>query len=539
MKKAVKYGVSTDRLTMLPTFTRFHLINLKNLIILLAFFVAFITLANGFFANYQVQRNQLLKHTLETNHAYTQKLAAATNNFIEAALQQLAYTAKIAENNLDNQTLLTAEVERLHLQTSSFNSVAIVNNEGYALAVSPNTLGILGDKLVSAGVLETLQAKKPLVTTPYLSTVGNLLVLISYPLLDSSGNYLGYVGGTIYLKEKSILNDLLGNHFHKDGSYIYVVDKNKKIIYHPSQKRVGSYVENNEAINSVVKSISGATQVTNSLGIEMLAGFSPITTTNWGVVAQRPVTATLSSLDDLMKRVVYRTLPLALFTFFIIWLLANYISRPLRQLATTAKEMDSPNAHTNLTEVNSWYFESKELKQAMLKGLGLLNTQINQLKQDAATDPLTGAFNRRSLQLLLKQLEQKNIPFSVLAIDIDHFKKVNDTFGHAAGDKALIELTQIMRQISRTEDLIARTGGEEFLLILPNTSSISAQTIAERLRKLVAQTQLDPIGSIQVSIGIATLSANNNSSDEVLNQADEALYQAKRLGRNRCEVYTL
>lgn len=514
------------------------LLNLKNLIILLAFSVAFITLTNGFYANYRVQKSQLIKHSLDTNHSYAQKLAAATDNFIESALQQLAYTAKIVEKNLDNPSLLTAEAERLHQQTSSFNSVAIVNKEGIALAASPNTLGILGGKLVSAGVLETLAAKKPLVSTPYLSTVGNLLVLISYPLLDSSGNYLGYVGGTIYLKEKSILNDLLGKHFHKDGSYIYVVDKNKRIIYHPNPKQVGSYIENNEAINSVTKNISGSAQVTNSLGIEMLAGFSPITTTNWGVVAQRPVTATLSSLDDLMKRVVYRTLPLALFTFFIIWLFANYISRPLRQLATTAKEMDSPNAHTNLTEVNSWYFESKELKQAMLKGLGLLNTQINQLKQDAATDPLTGVFNRRSLQLLLKQLEQKGIPFSVLAVDIDHFKKVNDTFGHAAGDKALIELTQMMRQISREEDLVARTGGEEFLLILPNTTSSSAQAIAERLRKLVAQTQIEPIGSIQVSIGIATSLESNFSTDLVLAQADQALYQAKKSGRNRCIVFS-
>ncbi|NLW05399.1 MAG: diguanylate cyclase [Pseudomonadaceae bacterium] len=520
------------------TSTRFRLINLKNLIILLAFFVTFITLANGFFANYQVQRNQLLKHTLETNHAYTQKLAAATNNFIEAALQQLAYTAKIVEKNLDNQSLLTAEAERLHQQTSSFNSVVIVNKEGIALAASPNTLNILGGKLLAVGALESLEAKKPLVSTPYLSVAGNLLILISYPLFDTSGNYLGYVGGNIYLKKRSILNDLLGKHFHQDGSYIYVVDKNKQIIYHPNPKRVGSYIENNEAVNSVIKNISGSAQVTNSLGVEMLAGFSPITTTNWGVVAQRPVAATLSSLDDLMKRVVYRTLPLALFTFFIIWLLANYISRPLRQLATTAKEMDSPSAHSNLAKVRSWYFESKELKQAMLKGLSLLNIQINQLKEDAATDPLTGAFNRRSLQLLLEQLEQKQISFSVLAVDIDHFKKVNDTFGHAAGDKALIELTKMMRQISREEDLVARTGGEEFLLILPNTTTSSAQAIAERLRKLVAQTQIDPVGSIQVSIGIATLSAKGGSSDEVLNQADEALYQAKNLGRNRCEVFS-
>lgn len=517
---------------------RFNLLNLKNLIVLLAFFVAFITLVNGFYANYQVQRNQLIKHTLDTNHAYAQKLAAATNNFIGAAHQQLAFTAKIVEKDLNNQILLANEAERLHLQTSSFNSVAIVSHTGIALAVSPNTLGILGSQLSTAGVTETLRAKEAFVSTPFLSSVGNLLVLISYPMFDASGNYLGYVGGTIYLKEQSILNDLLGKHFHRDGSYIYVIDKNKQIIYHPEPERVGNYILENEAINSVANNISGSAKVINSLNIEMLAGFSPITSANWGVVAQRPVAATLSSLDDLMRQVVYRTLPLGLFTFFIIWLLANYISRPLRQLATTANEMDSPNAHSNLAKVKSWYFESKELKQAMLKGLGLLNIQINQLKIDAATDPLTGAFNRRSLQLLLEQFEQEKVLFSVLAVDIDHFKKVNDTYGHAAGDEALIVLTKVMRQISRDQDIVARVGGEEFLLVLPNTSSKTALTIAERLRERIAETLIEPIGSIKVSIGVSTTSGANAVAAEVLDQADQALYQAKNLGRNRCQVFT-
>ena len=119
----------------------------------------------------------------------------------------------------------------------------------------------------------------------------------------------------------------------------------------------------------------------------------------------------------------------------------------------------------------------------------------------------------------------------------DHFKKVNDTFGHQAGDKALIELTQMMRKVSREQDLVARTGGEEFLLVLPETSSEIAQKIAERLRLSVAEMFIEPIGSIKVSIGIATSTKKHESSEEVLKQADAALYQAKSLGRNRCVTF--
>lgn len=116
---------------------------------------------------------------------------------------------------------------------------------------------------------------------------------------------------------------------------------------------------------------------------------------------------------------------------------------------------------------------------------------------------------------------------------------MNDNFGHPAGDKALIILTQVMRKVSRDQDIVARSGGEEFLLILPNTSSETALIIAERLRIKVAETQIEPIGTIQVSIGIATSLESNFSTDLVLAEADQALYQAKESGRNRCVVFTL
>lgn len=523
---------------MLNISLRSKLLNLRTLIVLLAVVVSFMTLINGFNATYQVQKEQLIKQTLETNQAYAFKLAAATNNFITSAHQQLAYSANIVQNNLNDASLMTSETERLRLQTQSFNAVIIVNNEGVALASSPLNASITDKKLTSKGTLQALQAKKPLVSLPYTSTLGNLVTLVSYPMFDKFGEYLGYVGGAIYLNERSILNDLLGIHFHEDGSYVYVVDKNRQLIYHPDPERIGTYPISNISSYTVTHTEGGSIQTANSQGVEMLAGFATIDSVDWGVVAQRPVNATLAQLDNLMKQVLYRMLPLFVLTIIVIWLIANYISRPLRLLADAVQHLDSPTAHTDLSNISSWYFESSKLRLAMLNGLGLLSSQISQLKQDAATDPLTGAFNRRSLQLLLDKLEQERVPFSVLAMDIDHFKKVNDTFGHAGGDKVLIALTQIVRQICREQDVVARTGGEEFVLILPNTTSDIAQVIAERLRDRVANMHIEPIGSITISIGIATCTEHVKSTSEVLDSADQALYNAKVLGRNRCEVFT-
>jgi len=173
----------------------------------------------------------------------------------------------------------------------------------------------------------------------------------------------------------------------------------------------------------------------------------------------------------------------------------------------------------------------------MLKGFSLLQQQIGQLRHAASTDPLTGAYNRRSLDLCLSRFEQEGKFFSVLAVDIDHFKQVNDRFGHEAGDKALVSLCQKMSELSREQDIVARTGGEEFVLVLPNTPKEHALAMAERLRSSVAEMMLEQIGTIRISVGVASFHQNSHTPKQVLKQADQALYQAKRHGRNRCVLY--
>ena len=214
----------------------------------------------------------------------------------------------------------------------------------------------------------------------------------------------------------------------------------------------------------------------------------------------------------------------------------NYISRPLKQLADKANTLDDPTSIEELKSVKSWYFESQRLKIAMLNGVNTLQMQIGQLRHDAQTDPLTDTHNRRSLNGLLNQLMFKQTPFAILEIDIDFFKRVNDTFGHDKGDEALKSLTDIIKKLSRKDDIVARIGGEEFVLVLPNENSQSALKIAERLRKTVESTNMETIGFITISIGIATWPEHSNDIDQVYKCADKALYHAKEHGRNQCIV---
>jgi diguanylate cyclase len=168
------------------------------------------------------------------------------------------------------------------------------------------------------------------------------------------------------------------------------------------------------------------------------------------------------------------------------------------------------------------------------------------LCQAAGTDPLTGQHNRRAMSELLEQLHQQaglaRSRLSVVMLDIDHFKAINDRYGHQAGDRVLQEVARVLKLHLRAEDHLARWGGEEFLAVLPGADAGSVRRITERLREGVESLRV-PIGGFQVrvtcSLGVASCGPRMASLDRLIREADSALYRAKRSGRNRvCESMT-
>jgi diguanylate cyclase (GGDEF)-like protein len=162
------------------------------------------------------------------------------------------------------------------------------------------------------------------------------------------------------------------------------------------------------------------------------------------------------------------------------------------------------------------------------------------LEQDALTDTLTGLANRRQFMLRAEvevaRATRYGQPLSLLMIDVDFFKQINDRFGHASGDLTLVAVGRVIRASLRTADLPARIGGEEFAVLLPNTVSTEAAELAERLRRQVQELALaheaGPI-TLTVSGGIATLRTDDRGIDPVLRRADDAMYASKAGGRNR------
>lgn len=164
----------------------------------------------------------------------------------------------------------------------------------------------------------------------------------------------------------------------------------------------------------------------------------------------------------------------------------------------------------------------------------------SQMQRQALTDALTSCLNRRSFEMQLEHDLQLAIrgrqPVSLVMIDMDHFKRVNDTFGHNAGDDVLRSLAGMLRKELRAMDTAARYGGEEFAVILPQVGVKDAEMIAERLRAIVEKMQVPGVGHVTASFGIASFPLHATSREQLVTTADRALYAAKHAGRNRVSI---
>ncbi len=171
-----------------------------------------------------------------------------------------------------------------------------------------------------------------------------------------------------------------------------------------------------------------------------------------------------------------------------------------------------------------------------------LYRELEKSQKEAQTDALTGLINRRGLEKRFEleriRAKQNNIAFSIIMVDIDHFKKVNDTFGHLVGDSLLKGISHILKKQLRRNDIAARYGGEEFLILLPETDLTGAGAVAGKIQKGLSTKEWKlkesgkSMGSITVSMGISVY-AMNETGKEMIKRADDALYMAKNTGRNQ------
>lgn len=263
--------------------------------------------------------------------------------------------------------------------------------------------------------------------------------------------------------------------------------------------------------------------------------------------------------------VLFTQIGKAVVTTISIFLLISWlITKPLTQIAQFAKSFEpgsnfrrfslrraSSNRHDELNilvdALNDAYQRIQKAHEFEVRHAEILRAEVaarteelRQAQQNLAklsiTDKLTGILNRlgldQSFQTALAHAVNSNSPLAVILCDIDHFKAVNDNYGHLAGDQALQEFSRILSLNLRDCDVLGRWGGEEFLIICPQTGLPEAILLAEQLRGAVQSHEFNSIGHKTSSFGVAELH-NNERAEQLIKRADDALYQAKRTGRNR------
>lgn len=282
----------------------------------------------------------------------------------------------------------------------------------------------------------------------------------------------------------------------------------------------------------------------------------------WWVVTRQPIEVAYAGAN----RIAYVALLIGVLagavTALIAWLLARHVSKDLNTLAQAAQrinhsiELDSrepiPVLHSTL--------EVQQLSQTlsgMTEGLLRANQEMSrivdertralqqanaELQRQAHTDPLTKLLNRRGFdakaEMIASLAQRSGRPLSVISFDIDHFKRINDNYGHDVGDKVLQALAAILRERVRIADIVARFGGEEFVVLLPDTPAEGALELTNHILEYVRRATIEPVGRITVSAGISGCNPAEGIAGvaNALKRSDEALYEAKEGGRDRACV---
>jgi diguanylate cyclase (GGDEF)-like protein len=221
--------------------------------------------------------------------------------------------------------------------------------------------------------------------------------------------------------------------------------------------------------------------------------------------------------------------------------IGRVVVRPVENLRLTAHRIARGRYDTRLRWART--DEIGELARAFDAMAGRLEESRAELKSMASIDVLTGVANRRafrgSLRAELRRAGRERYCVALVALDLDHFKDVNDEQGHAAGDEALRSVADAIRAELRPSDVCGRIGGDEFMVALPRTDGADAVRVLERLRSSVADLGLGPVGrSVTLSIGVAEFPTHSLGDETLMRMADLALYRAKEGGRNRYEVYS-
>jgi len=385
------------------------------------------------------------------------------------------------------------------------------------------------------------------------------------PVYNSKGDLRGVLASHVHWKwAGEVLSTLDTLTVQKNNVELFIVDKNQQIIFQNSESKKD---EIKQLSSSIVNTRSGLTTWTD--GERFLSVTVPVkepaidSHLGWKLVVRQHETHALSSVWSMQKYFIVIALFTGVLFLLFAWFGSDKFARPVESLVQFAQQIKTSRVQIQIeqrflsTELqrlaktlvnlssdvidqrNSLEKSKSELEARVAERTAQLEEMNVNLDRLARTDALTGLPNRLEANIRLKQefarYKRSGKPFSACAIDIDFFKSINDKFGHATGDDVLKVIAKCLATSIRETDFVARVGGEEILVLLPDTPIELAPVLAEKLRKSIANTPFDSVGSVTVSIGVSSVIESDLFETDVIDRADQLLYKAKDMGRNQVQ----
>lgn len=381
---------------------------------------------------------------------------------------------------------------------------------------------------------KTIETSRGLVSEPYWDEAAHrLVVVIGVPVERASGKPLAaLLARTNFSGLNKALRALRS---HMSGQ-MYVTTARGRLIA-DSDGRLDSAQPREIPLRDVDRLLAATGTILTFRGIDgkdSVGSARRVSRASWIAVADITVADAYAQVMRLRNTTLWVVGGLLVLVSLVAYRLALFIVRPLDRLTTAAGKVSGGDLSVDLPAGGSG--EVGYLTSVFNKMVGSLRDHRTQLEHLSNTDSLTGLSNRRHVMDALNTEKERarrgERPFSVLMLDVDHFKRYNDEHGHQAGDEVLVRVGAALREIVRPYDCAARYGGEEFLVMLSATGQDDAVNVAQRIR---ARIRDEPVAGsrITASIGVAEYPAHGDSIDAVIARADEALYRAKRAGRDR------
>jgi diguanylate cyclase (GGDEF)-like protein len=451
--------------------------------------------------------------------------------------------------NTAKQRRLGDYLKSVREKFAEFEELAALDPEGHVVVTTAERGGRLS---LPEDWQVTAKTGNPILGKPLWDEAGKQWTLtIAVPVLAGREELLGVLAARLNFRR---VGKMLQGYARGDDGDLFLITEEGTVLsssrFSPAElleiripSRIAAKLFSHEAVPEHYRNERGI------IVVGTLQGIHPV---GWGVVAELDQDKAYAEVFRLRNLTIALIVGLLLVVGFAAYILGLTIVRPLNRLITAASQVASGNLDVNVpvlgrgelgytTEVFNHMVT--RLRQAR-EELGAMNRTLRdrnrELHEISITDSLTGLYNRNhTMEVLTKEVaraERYQRPLALLMIDVDHFKLYNDTCGHLAGDEVLRNIATIFRRCTRESDCVGRYGGEEFLIILPETGGDDAGGIAERIRLHLAEEDF-PAGpqklKITISGGIASFPRNGRSPESLLKSADAALYEAKNRGRNR------